>query len=727
MAPLPHVTPRSALTRPGTHGSALALALLSLLTAPPARAELPVATRDRWVETRSERFVVYSNAGERAAEHAVRHLERLAEVLAYTTQGLRFDGGREIRVFVFKDHGSFAPYHAGKDDAHGQTVGFHVSGPDVELIAYHQDGDAMTYAFHEYLHAVLARSLGELPVWINEGLAEYYSTFRASRRTADIGRLIPEHVAWISAKGTMPLTELLDIDIHSPEYRGGDRRGTIYAQSWALVHMLVRERDRDPAAFSRLIRAFERGASSRVAHWEAMGMNAIDSLEKALTAYVARPTMSYSSWNFDSDFTEVAVRTRALSRSEVLGALGELAMRSEQSLQPLALEHLLAAWEADSSDVVPAGVLCELADRGSDRTGIERWTAAVERAQAPDPRASALAGCALAYGPFRKGYIPSWPARGADSTALRARRLLEGANAARPGRAEWLIPYGLTFLEQSDDLALGIDALMVAHAAAPKRSDATAALGILYARAGARAPALALYKSLRPGRGDDASWKYLAGVGVARRTFDDAEKLFRDGNKAEAESLLVQLQRDVRESGLSAAVEQMLVWMRADRPSEPAPQQMEVRVARAQSPSGGGGRAGPAGSVEPQASSDGGSASGSPSDETRLKPGTRVGFGAPRVARALSAARSGDFATAEGLLEQARQGTKGWVRAWLDTVSADVRNQRRMRVAADLVKSGRTLEACTIYAQILKDIPKPEVSAYVRRQSDRYCRGAGTR
>ena len=110
------------------------------------------------------------------------------------------------------------------------------------------------------------------------------------------------------------------------------------------------------------------------------------------------------------------------------------------------------------------------------------------------------------------------------------------------------------------------------------------------------------------------------------------------------------------------------------------------------------------------------------------KPGTRVvGAGDPRVARALSAAKSGDFATAEGLLEQARQGTKGWTRAWLDTLSAEVRNQRRMRVAADLVRGGRVLEACSVYAQILKDMTKPDVREYVRRQSDKYCRGAGTR
>ncbi|HXJ68191.1 MAG TPA: hypothetical protein VNM39_04745, partial [Verrucomicrobiae bacterium] len=136
------------------------LVALVVLFAGAARAALPDATRDTWVEAKSERFTVYSNAGEQAATRAVRHLERLAQVLKSTTQGLRVDGEREVRVYLFRDLDSFKPYRPSGDDENGITAGFQSSGPDVALIAYHipVDDDPMRFASHEYLHVVLGRN-----------------------------------------------------------------------------------------------------------------------------------------------------------------------------------------------------------------------------------------------------------------------------------------------------------------------------------------------------------------------------------------------------------------------------------------------------------------------------------------------------------------------------------------------------------------------------------------
>src|SRR5262249_49183910 len=129
------------------------------------------------------------------------------------------------------------------DDDNGVTVGFHVTGPDAEYIAFYApDGEPpLRFAAHEYTHAVVSRSLGDLPVWVNEGLAEYYSTFQPRRRGADIGVPIPEHVAWLRTQ-MQPLDELLLTSRESPDYTGGARRGTIYAESWALVHALTLNR-----------------------------------------------------------------------------------------------------------------------------------------------------------------------------------------------------------------------------------------------------------------------------------------------------------------------------------------------------------------------------------------------------------------------------------------------------------------------------------------------------
>jgi hypothetical protein len=676
-----------------------------------ARAALPDAAGDTWVEAKSARFTVYSNAGQQAAVRAARHLERLADVLTSTTQGLRVDGGREVRVYLFRDLNSFKPYRPTGDDENGITAGFQATGPDVALIAYHipPDGDPMRFASHEYLHAVLGRNLGALPVWVNEGLAEYYSTFTAGKRTADIGRPIEDHIVWLQTNGTIPLSQLMLVDEGSPDYNEGRRRGTVYAESWAMVHMLVMAPGEGGSRFSRFLGALGRGVEQAPALREAYGSGAADSLSNALGVYVKLGSYHFTTYTFASDLADVATEVRELSRPEVLTVLGELAMRSKKSLQPVAREHLETAWRADSSNALAAGLLCEMASAASDVPAMTRWAAAVGRATRPDPRARALAGMALATRPFEQTYWPSWPAAGADANALTARQLLEAANDARPGRVEWQIPYGLTFVEDSASTALGVNALLEAHGAEPHRGDATAGLSMLQSRVGNRAGALVLYQQLRAGTADRA-WKHWAGYLLARRTLTDAEKMARAGKEEQAETLLVRLKRDVVEHGVESAADQMIAWMHDNPHANATP---EGAFTSTFAPDKG-------------STSDKGDATGAAAD--RKEAAMRyIEDGSIAIPAALAAAKRGDFAGAERMILEIRKNAPPALHAGLDSMATEMRNQARMRSAFELLRSGKTAEACALYEQILADHPKPDVREYVIQHQLKYCSRAKTK
>lgn len=54
------------------------------------------------------------------------------------------------------------------------------------------DEDTMRIVFHEYSHLITSNVAGSVPVWLNEGLAEFYSTFQlVGDREAMIDRLRP--------------------------------------------------------------------------------------------------------------------------------------------------------------------------------------------------------------------------------------------------------------------------------------------------------------------------------------------------------------------------------------------------------------------------------------------------------------------------------------------------------------------------------------------------------
>jgi hypothetical protein len=78
------------------------------------------------------------------------------------------------------------------------------------------------------------------PLWFEEGTAEFYGSFRATDREARIGLPVEDHIARLRESKMIPLERLFAVDSDSPEYSADERRGVFYAESWALVHYLLR-------------------------------------------------------------------------------------------------------------------------------------------------------------------------------------------------------------------------------------------------------------------------------------------------------------------------------------------------------------------------------------------------------------------------------------------------------------------------------------------------------
>lgn len=521
---------------------------------------LPDAATTDWVEARSARFRVYSNGGAGVARSAARHLERLADTIERTTTGLRADDQRMIRVFVFRDYDSFVPYQIFGNDRISAAAGYHQVGEDLDQIATYAayDGEWKRLTAHEYLHAVVTRSTGWLPLWLNEGMAEYYSTFEAHDVIATIGRPVVDHMLWLR-KHMLIAGNLFEVTQSSPEYNIGQDRVTFYAESWGLVHMLTMDRQ-DPSRFGRLVTAIGRGTDSKDAVRRIYGPQAPDSLTEELRHYVNRADLHQLEWTFDRPFDEQAVEVRDLDRAESLCLLGELISDLSSKQLPRARSHLEAAWLADSSRAMPAGLLARLAEESGDSATAARWGAALENVRPQDPRALAVVGAPLARRELMR-LRPEWPAPGASKEALRARGLLKRALDAQPGVNEWLVPFAFTYLNETGDVSDGIGALIQAREALPRRTEIGGALCALQARAGNLSLAEHLFSDISPGPNRNA-WRKYAGALIAAATFEQLPALIRDGRQAEAESLVTQLARRVPEMDVLRSCDQALASMR---------------------------------------------------------------------------------------------------------------------------------------------------------------------
>ncbi|MBA3298279.1 MAG: hypothetical protein H0U19_15245, partial [Acidobacteria bacterium] len=293
------------------------LGVLSLAFASPAAAE--------WVRVETPHFVVFGQAGEKTTREMAAEFERFREAIARVMPAAKGASPVPTMVVVFRDQRSFAPFAPRFNDRPIKLDGY-FQGTETDntiALSLEKRESALRVVFHEYTHLVVAGAARGLPAWLNEGLAEYYSTFqlRDDGRGAITGRAILSHLQLLNTRTLLPLDELLSVERDSPLYNEGERRSVFYAQSWALVHMLMSGEPSLSEQLAQYVRVTAGGTPARDAWRQVFG--SFDAIG-LLKSYVRRETMQGFSFRFDERIRPAPAVTSAASPSEVEAVLGML-------------------------------------------------------------------------------------------------------------------------------------------------------------------------------------------------------------------------------------------------------------------------------------------------------------------------------------------------------------------------------------------------------------------
>lgn len=474
---------------------------------------------DVWHEIRTPHFTVLSDADPRAAAEIARELETLRAVLTGLGAGLLVDTAKPVHVYAFRNTRRFDPYAGDLARGGKDLAGYHASGLDRSVIAIDLGavGEPMHTAHHEYLHEVMNNTFPGVPLWLNEGMAEYYSTFHATPRGAEIGRPVVDHVEYLRTMPLLPLKSLFAVGVDDPAYNEGSKAGVFYAESWALVHYLMTEKGERRRGFLRYL--------SRLAAGEEAELGGdLDALEKELRAYVGQSRFAYSVFAPDDAAPPVIPPPRRLGRAETLSRLGWLLAYGEETTDENARAHFEAALREEPG----------LADA---RTGIgylelrashdEAAAASLERAVAAapdDPGIALFAGLAILGRETSRtppsGVLPKAP----PAEVLRARSLLERALLADPGSTLAMRAYGLTYAFADEDPSRGIAALRAVLDRSPGETDVAYNLVFLLCRAGDRASARTVFaRYVEPS--NDAEMVPSAADALLRFDYEDAMAL----------------------------------------------------------------------------------------------------------------------------------------------------------------------------------------------------------
>ncbi|HLQ36163.1 MAG TPA: DUF1570 domain-containing protein, partial [Planctomycetota bacterium] len=122
-----------------------------------------------------------------------------------------------------------------------------------QLLVYNHANPAIMRATvqHEGFHQYLDSIGGDVPPWLNEGLAVYFETCVVTNGRLGAAPMRSEHLATLRARGQVALAEFVQRDAGA--FYGDAERS--YAEAWALVYWLRHGQDAPPGLFERLFAA----------------------------------------------------------------------------------------------------------------------------------------------------------------------------------------------------------------------------------------------------------------------------------------------------------------------------------------------------------------------------------------------------------------------------------------------------------------------------------------
>ena len=287
------------------------------------------AQEKAWLEVRSPHFRVITNGSDRDARHVARAFEQMRAVFASQFPGFTLEAPAPLLVVAARDEETMKMLlpQMFKARVGSQIGGLFQKGWEREYAVVRLDQvtsdrrNPDTYAtiYHEYTHTLLHTNFRWLPLWLDEGLAEFYAYTRFEGDKMYIGAPSKSHrVEMLDFRTPTPLRTFIATRSSISQDEGDSQ--LFYAQAWALTHFLtfgpgMDQGDKLKKFFNLLMRG-----TDQVKAFEAVFGN-IEEVDKAYRNYINRIAYPTGVVPYVASVEEKDYSGRQLSMSETQAEL----------------------------------------------------------------------------------------------------------------------------------------------------------------------------------------------------------------------------------------------------------------------------------------------------------------------------------------------------------------------------------------------------------------------
>jgi hypothetical protein len=338
---------------------------------------VPAKAADHWTRLSTTNFELYTTASERDGRNTILHFEQVREFFQQASP-VRSQGDLPVRIIRFDTESQYRPFRSAE-----HVAAYFEETPQRDYIVM---GDRATQddaiSIHEYMHLVVRRSGLRLPVWLNEGWADVFSTLRPMGKDMAIGDLLPERMKSLADEKWMDFDALAAVDTRSPTYNEGARAGIFYAESWALAHMLFLAPDYKDK-FGSFVMALNSGKSSQEACQVAFGKSS-NQVFQDLRTYFDRKKIFGTVFETRIDRAPVKIEAESVPNFDARLMLADL-MAANNNRAKAQMEYARLEQEAPARTDLLASI-GYLALNGGDKETARSYFERAYQAGSTDPK-----------------------------------------------------------------------------------------------------------------------------------------------------------------------------------------------------------------------------------------------------------------------------------------------------------------------------------------------------